>query len=113
LFSPTSDITRHIESDQCKGDLSPSSFRELINYENIPFSKKNLLVGILTSSSTHTWHAGILPGCFKAAIAETSNRLKPEELTPKDFVSVLDCTLLDKPTCSPMENPAVFSVRPP
>jgi len=105
LFNAISGITQHIESGQCTGNLSPSGFRKLINYENTPLAKKDLPADILAgSTTTHIWRAGILPGRVKAALAETSNGFKPEELVPKDFVSVLDYTLPPKPTNPPAEN---------
>jgi len=105
-FNSISGITQNIESGQCKGDLSPEDFRELINYENSPLSKKDLPAGILAgSTTTHTWRAGILPGRVKVALAETGNGFKPEELAPKGFVSSLDYTLSAKPIDSPMVDP--------
>jgi len=84
----------------------PRTFRELINYENSPLAKKYLPTDILAgSTTTHTWRAGIVPGRVKVALAETGNGFKPEELTPKGFVSVLDYTLPAKPTDFPMEDP--------
>jgi len=85
--------------------LSPSGFRKLINYANTPCAKKGLPAEILAGiDTTHTWHSGILPERVESALAETSNWLKPEDLAPKDFVGVLNCTLPAEPTNPPIEN---------
>ncbi|KAG0635819.1 hypothetical protein HOY80DRAFT_1024830 [Tuber brumale] len=98
LFNAISGISQHIESGQCQGQLSPGEFRELINYENNPLAKKHLPANILAgSTTTHIWRAGILPQRVKASLALTSSGSKPDELAPKDFVSVIDYSLPTKP----------------
>ncbi|PWW73582.1 hypothetical protein C7212DRAFT_365706 [Tuber magnatum] len=105
LFNTVSGIAQHIESGQCLGNISPSEFRELVNYENTPLAKQDLPTNILAgSTTTHTWRAGIIPQRVKAALAETGSSSKPEKLVPKGFVSVLDYTIPAKPSRPPVEN---------
>ncbi|CUS11749.1 unnamed protein product [Tuber aestivum] len=105
LFNSVSGITQHLESGQCNGGITPSEFRELINYENTPLAKQDLPLNILAgSTTTHTWRAGIIPRRVKAALAESGAGSKPGELVPKNFVSVLDYTLPAKPASPPAES---------
>ncbi|KAG0126561.1 hypothetical protein HOY82DRAFT_627338 [Tuber indicum] len=106
LFNNISGISQHIESGQCNGQISPSEFRELINYENNPLAKRDLPADLLAgSTTTHSWRAGIIPQRVKVSLAQTSDGSKPDELAPKDFVSVIDYTLPAKPASQqPVEN---------
>ena len=105
MFISISAATQHIESGQCQGKLSAADFRNLINQENNPLAKKGLPADILAgTTSTHTWRSGIIPSRVKAALADTPDGFKPEELVPKNFVSVLDHTLPAKPAPAPKEN---------